>query len=1470
MYIEKDLNTILENLNSRKTESKTQRNSLSIWLSSHRSNVRQNFLRKQLNALTVIIFLPFVIGCSDFFLRKSTLKTFEPLFGKTLPIFRDFRPQVNFETLEYIAKFNDLTDLQNQKLSDLQKSNEISFGIPSFLGTIKKRKIYNTFQKNSTPSQFYTLSSRNISQSQLFDQLPCYLKGYFSDNSKENQKRILPNNFSRLEKQKNRENSVLHKQSNTTATLFEKRGSDPFFTPSLFFNKTFSNIFFPNDYPRKNNLILLVPNNLKDASKKRDFFGDLQKKKQWPGNEFLATRQLKKSLYLKNQFFHNRFVFFTNIAQLNTQFRILFFEKNISEQNYQITADSQTSVLSKKLIKSLEQQETQCIEKFLQDLTKKTIPAEVKQFRTMSGYNYPDTCQSHLDLLKLQKKIFNRNFFESVTFPRATLPSQNQIYTLNLVKLPEILIETRKILIKNSNLTKILYKGPSLSLDSEKALDWKSQGKENLRLWCQKYFSPKNPLVPSQDNFFGLFYSPDSRFDGKSPDWSPFAKTSLFSLRYYPDREAWCLVRPPVYSHFSKVNSSFHFVSAPLKVENNFVRGFLVNSLEDNKQKQTTEEDFLPIIELELPDFKAGRAKLERELTHSSILNLGMLGKLDYIICPRTLSENNRITTLFSGRYIKQSSVFTAGNFVTSRILDNWEPLTLNSWLVCTQLSFALVIFQVLKALADNYGRELLGYLLDLVASLGILDDSLKQEIEILMGRRDKGFRVIQETKKTFSDVVGMKKLLPEFSEVVWFLRNAARDFPLSNTLSRGILLTGPPGTGKTLLVQALAGEAQVPIIVLSGSSLIEPGDSGADKLEMVFEEARQLSPCIVFIDEIDTLGYKRNGVIQNPMGSDELLESLTTSVIKKPEKLSVINGNHLSQANYQSSQKLNQQADESRGKSHGADSSLEQLRLLTQLLIELDGVQKRDGVIVIAATNRPEVLDPALLRPGRFDKVLDVGLPSYEKRIEILKFYSEKLGYTNEIAWNYFGERTIGFTAADLATLMNESTIKAILNETTHTIETIEHGIDRLTTSQSEKPNLLMYSKNSLKTAAVTPTGFGKKTLSNFSKNSILRLAYYQAGKILLSHLLETHPPLVVAHLWPRRITMRSLQIATNLQNSIFQFAKLSDIQERLIGCYAGKAAEFLFLEKISNSWRSYSNNFSTLGLDDILFAQQLSYCFVEKWLFYSKKTTFQQHVFLTENLNTREFRETPEKVGRYNSLIQASEIPPISEAIERESSSLISGKRKDNKLFQSQAYYSIPWWQNQVSSEVELIERNFNNWSRLYLSNPEQSERNPEWFPPDEFSHSYSSLKNVKLAAANFRRVKGIKLKTKPVLPRIKRHIPWNEIASLTRDYPVFSSTRQSFNHALKLLNQNRELLDRIAIELLFHEILRQSEVEKILKDFQILKPQAANNAEDFQKTPTQVFFSSKEKIEIVESSWGENSRKPLPHWIHFSKLG
>ena len=365
-----------------------------------------------------------------------------------------------------------------------------------------------------------------------------------------------------------------------------------------------------------------------------------------------------------------------------------------------------------------------------------------------------------------------------------------------------------------------------------------------------------------------------------------------------------------------------------------------------------------------------------------AFFNFTSKGNPDYKFSVDFVSPKNFITKQVSGRYLKTASLFSKTKISNPVNLDNWEPLTSSSWLLITQLSFAVFIFQVFKSLAENYGRELLGYLVDLVASLGILDKSLKQKIEILMGQRDKGFRVVLKSRKNFKDIVGIKKLLPEIYEVVWFLRNSARDFALSKTLPRGILLTGPPGTGKTLLVQALAGEAQVPVIVLSGSSLIEPGESGALKLEMVFQEARQLAPCIVFIDEIDTLAQKRSGIVQNPMGPDELLESLTGSA-------KTFSGSNLDEIQLNSKKKDNETGLEN---TNYNSSQQDQLRLLTQFLIELDGIQGRDGVIVIGATNRADTLDDALARPGRFDRQIIVPLPDVKTRKEILYFYCKKI----------------------------------------------------------------------------------------------------------------------------------------------------------------------------------------------------------------------------------------------------------------------------------------------------------------------------------------------------------------------------------------------------------------------------------------------------------------------------------------------
>jgi len=907
------------------------------------------------------------------------------------------------------------------------------------------------------------------------------------------------------------------------------------------------------------------------------------------------------------------------------------------------------------------------------------------------------------------------------------------------------------------------------------------------------------------------------------------------------------------------------------------------------------------------------------------------------------VTETSSTIHYSSGQYKKIPSIFSKSS--VKRGVTNWEPLTANSWLVISQLSFAIFIFQILKNLADNYGRELLGYLLDLVAALGFLDESLKQEIELLMGRRDKGFRIIPQSSKTFNDIVGVQKFLPELYEVIWYLRNSARDFTLSGALPRGVLLTGPPGTGKTLLVQALAGEANVPVIVLSGSSLIEPGEIASTKLELVFQEARQIAPCVVFIDEIDTLAPKRTGVVQNPMAHDDIVDFLNSFEQFNPESTLERLETEVQEAEAESQGKLSNQ-----------DTS-QQLSLLTQLLIELDGIRGRDGVLVIGATNRLDILDPALLRPGRFDQIIEVGLPNKQKRIDILKFYGEKLGYQANIPWNYLGERTVGFSAADLATLMNESALKAILNqkEIIHTLQTIEHGIDRLTTSETEKPTILKLE--------------AKGNLSIDSKLSLLRFAYYQAGKIVVSSILKEHPKIVFAALWPRCPNIRSLEITTNLQTTVFQFARLSEINDRLVGCYAGKAAEFLFLEKFA-SYRSSQR--STLGLEDLLFGQTLAYALLEKFLFYSKKSYNQQTIALPENINELEFPEMLEKLALYEELVETMEYPPFEKALEEDTSSLTE-KLTIYDDWEPQSNYFVPWWQQEASDALEFGERNFHNWTRIYLENPERSYRNVEWRPYDEFYHTDTALKNVKTAFANFSKQKSelsdsdisieqkqqtslpsdregtpgeivpqtdvsketsiselstnkiqeilktkkfkkevqnldvedevetevnsqndisqteeqvassenlqeevktefpieqVKIpwrdhdKTETPYPGQNVYIPWNDVSNLTRDYPIHSLILQSFNKALVILNQNRELVDRFVVDLLSQEILRQHEIEAVLQEFQqISTSYQVGEAYDPLEKP--------KEFDIVEASWGHYSRKPSPRWIDFAQF-
>ena len=1433
MLIENNTKTKVGNSKKTSGKNKTFLFQLKNWISNHRFNSRQKLLLNPINLTTVVTFLPLVLGFSQFIMEKSRFSknTGNPdsFFEKNLPVFTEFKPKLNFETFEYILKPNSRHFFQQSPLNWM-------FGKSDFVAILKKSGSLDATKFNGLSCQFYLLPSGNFNDTTCtrvdrnLDDLPAYLKG-------------------------------LHQSTQQ----IEKNNKNKF----LFATKRNSKL---NDS--------LKPNGLESQihKKKISLSETLQPQRKLP--LLSGSRQLSAELPLNNgltnnpfnldrvdsissKFYKDRLEFSKNKTNLNKELETLFTEKNLSfsKSFFENTPKIQNEFSSLKglLTENTELNDEFVIESVLGYLQKKRISEPLLKVRTMSGYNYPDMISENLYWFGFRSQGKHKSI-SGIKLETSPLPSQSRHYTFNVKKFPNIPITITQVSLENPKSKKICYKGSALILDSERALDWKPRDDEqqNLRRWFHTYISPLNPLKQSVENFFGIYYSPKLLSAGKNPDFRDFRKKDIFYETWMNNGPSSGPIQTTAGSlfGFSPYSSSLHISYDENTRANHFLRSL---DIDFSKTTDTSEFISIPILQIRQPflNKSASTSQTEQLETYSPYFSFNSKGSPDYHFSQESFPRNNFVTKKVSGRYLKRSSIFSKTKIFTPVNLDNWEPLTSRSWLIVTQLSFAVFIFQVLKSLAENYGRELLGYLLDLVASLGILDDSLKQEIEILMGQRDKGFRVVLESRKNFKDIVGIKKLLPEIYEVVWFLRNSARDFALSKTLPRGILLTGPPGTGKTLLVQALAGEAQVPVIVLSGSSLIEPGESGALKLEMVFQEARQLAPCMVFIDEIDTLAQKRSGIVQNPMGPDELVESLTSS--QKPTARSAFVNKQLVGDNGEGSPENENSLQNS--------SQQDQLSLLTQFLIELDGIQGRDGVIVIGATNRPEVLDPALLRPGRFDKVIQVGLPGHQKRVEILQFYGQSLGHKNDIPWNYLGDRTAGFTAADLATLMNESTIKAILNETNHTIETIEHGINRLTTSESEKHSVLKtksFQKNGLFGAGATSN---VSSITIASKMSILRLAYYQAGKIVLSSLLENHPKSVVASLWPRRPTIRSAQIATNLQNSVFEFARLSEITDRLVGCYAGKAAEILFVQQFSSS--KYAQ-LSTLGLEDLLFAQQLVTCIIENWFFYSKKTSLQDKTHLSTNINLREFRDIPEKLELYQGIVEKIQIPPMRQALETQTSSVGSKKNAAITGSNSQMYYSIPWWQQQISLELEFVEKNFTNWSRFYLSNPEQNERNPEWLPPDEFYHSSSGLKNVKKAFANISKTR-IKIKPSPQLTSSdikQRYLPekanfsWNDVALLTRHYPSHSLVLQSFNKALVILNQNRELLDKLVVELLYHEILRQPEIESLLKDFQ--DENSKLQGENYFNT-----FENKQKIQIIESSWGSQSRKGMPRWINFAQL-
>ncbi|RYY00719.1 MAG: AAA family ATPase [Cyanobacteriota bacterium] len=391
-----------------------------------------------------------------------------------------------------------------------------------------------------------------------------------------------------------------------------------------------------------------------------------------------------------------------------------------------------------------------------------------------------------------------------------------------------------------------------------------------------------------------------------------------------------------------------------------------------------------------------------------------------------------------------------------------WEPITVKSWMVITQYCYAFFLVQSTLYVYEKHMKKVLLSFAPLLSGRGILSGmpSFGEKLQDFLGGStiDKNVLLFKKVPKRFQDIVAIDNKLPQLSEIVWFLRNFGRTANLSQI--QGVLFVGPPGTGKTLLVQAIAGEAEVPVLVLSGSSFADgkKDKKGGQLLKRVFQRAQTLAPSILFIDEIDTLGESRSHFAQDDRDqkneSSRIIESISHTERKIQDKT------------FSSRNKENQ--------------SVKQVGLLTQFLVEMDGLARQQknsyffnnkttfgkpgGILVIGSTNRPKVLDPALTRPGRFDQVFYLSNPGKQKRIEILKVYTKNIGVSPSLPWDYLGDRTLGFSAADLSAIVNKSTIQAILSNTIHTIQSIENGIESLPKlSQNQNKSLVSEEKDIL-----------------------------------------------------------------------------------------------------------------------------------------------------------------------------------------------------------------------------------------------------------------------------------------------------------------------------------------------------------------------------------------------------------------------
>jgi len=368
-----------------------------------------------------------------------------------------------------------------------------------------------------------------------------------------------------------------------------------------------------------------------------------------------------------------------------------------------------------------------------------------------------------------------------------------------------------------------------------------------------------------------------------------------------------------------------------------------------------------------------------------------------------------------------------------------------------------------------------------------------------------------EQIKTTFGDVAGCDEAKEDVKELVDYLRDPSRFQKLGGKIPTGVLMVGPPGTGKTLLAKAIAGEAKVPFFTISGSDFVEMFVGvGASRVRDMFEQAKKASPCIIFIDEIDAVGRQRGAGVGG--GHDEREQTLN------------------------------------------------------QMLVEMDGFEGNEGIIVIAATNRPDVLDPALLRPGRFDRQVVVGLPDVRGREQILKVHMRKVPLAGDVEPSLIARGTPGFSGADLANLVNEAALFA---------------------ARGNKRNVSMVEFELAKDKIMMGAERRSMVMSEETKEST---AYHEAGHAIIGRLVPEHDPVYKVSIIPRG---RALGVTMYLPEQDRVSMSKQHLESMISSLYGGRLAEELIygVDKVS-----------TGASNDIERATEIARKMVTQWGFSEK----------------------------------------------------------------------------------------------------------------------------------------------------------------------------------------------------------------------------------------------------------------------------